>query len=205
MLPPQRRHRQPEHEHLAPSQRRVGRGRPGDFEVSLRQLPNIVTQDCVNCGICEEVCQVASEEAGGKAIFTEFYDGRVQRTVDLEACTFCGACAEACPIDAIDFSQSPELTTVHAGAILTAVGCEPAPAHLVEHLGYGHENVVTQTELAELMDEWEEASWLGRGAVSARLRRTLCRPGPCAASRCASASSARRAAAAGRSAVRRRP
>ncbi|MGA9761618.1 MAG: hydrogenase iron-sulfur subunit [Gaiellaceae bacterium] len=137
-------------------------GRPGDFEVSLRQLPNIVTQDCVNCGICEEVCEVASEEAGGKAIFTEFYDGRVQRTVDLEACTFCGACAEACPVDAIDFSQSPELVTVHAGAILTAVGCEPAPARLVEHLGYGHENVIAHTELAELMDEWEEAAWLGK-------------------------------------------
>ncbi len=136
-------------------------GRPGDFEVSLRQLPNIVTQDCVNCGVCEEVCQVASEEAGGKAIFSEFYDGRVQRTVDLEACTFCGACAEACPVDAIDFSQSPELVTVNAGAILTAVGCEPAPAHLVEHLGHGHQGVVTQTDLAELMDEWEEASWLG--------------------------------------------
>jgi heterodisulfide reductase subunit A-like polyferredoxin/coenzyme F420-reducing hydrogenase delta subunit len=137
-------------------------GRPGNFEVSLRQLPNIVTQDCVNCGSCEEVCQVSSEEFGGKAIFTEFYDGRVQRTVDLEACTFCGACAEACPMDAIDFSQSPELVAVNAGAILTAVGCDPAPGHLVEHLGHGHQGVVTQADLAELMDEWEEASWLGR-------------------------------------------
>ncbi|MGD0274071.1 MAG: hydrogenase iron-sulfur subunit [Gaiellaceae bacterium] len=136
-------------------------GKPGDFEVSLRQLPNIVTSDCVNCGACEPVCPVESAESGGKAIFTEFYDGRVQRTVDLEACTFCGACAEACPMNAIDFSESPELTTVHAGAILTAVGCEPAPARLIEHLGYGHENVVTQTEMSELMDDWEEASWLG--------------------------------------------
>ncbi len=137
-------------------------GQPGDFEVSLRRLPNIVTQDCVNCGSCEEVCPVESTESGGKAIFTEFYDGRVQRTVDLDACTFCGACAEACPMDAIDFNQSPELATVHAGAILAAVGCEPAPQSLVEHLGAGHEGVVTQIELAELMDEWEEASWLGQ-------------------------------------------
>jgi heterodisulfide reductase subunit A len=138
------------------------KGKPGDFEISLRRLPNIVTSDCVNCGVCEEVCQVASAESGGKAIFTEFYDGRVQRTVDLETCTFCGACAEACPMNAIDFSQSPELATVHAGAILTAIGCEPAPAGVIEHLGYGHANVVTQPELAELMDDWEEASWLGR-------------------------------------------
>ena len=80
----------------------------------------------------------------GKAIYAEFYDGRVQRTVDLETCTFCGACAEACPVDAIDFTQSPELTTVPAGAILTAVGCETAPQTLIDHLGYGHDGVVTQ-------------------------------------------------------------
>ncbi len=102
-------------------------GEAGDFEVSLRRLPNVVTGDCVGCGICETVCEVANSDGNGKAIYAEFYDGRVQRTVDLETCTFCGACAEACPMDAIDFTQSPELTTVSAGAILTAVGCETAP------------------------------------------------------------------------------
>ena len=65
-------------------------------------------------------------------------------------------------MDAVDFTQSPELTTVAAGAILTAVGCDTAPAALIDHLGYGREGVVTQTELAELMDDWEEQSWLGR-------------------------------------------
>ena len=59
-------------------------------------------------------------------------------------------------------ASRPGSTTVHAGAILTAVGCEPAPGHLVEHLGHGHEGVVTQTDLAELMDDWEEAAWLGQ-------------------------------------------
>ena len=38
-----------------------------------------------------------------KAIYSEFYDGRVVRTVDLETCSFCGACVEACPVEAIDF------------------------------------------------------------------------------------------------------
>jgi len=137
-------------------------GKPGDFEVSLRRLPNIVTNDCVNCGTCETVCEVANAEGNAKAIYAEFYDGRVHRSVDLETCTFCGACAEKCPMDAIDFTQSPELTTVHAGAILTAVGCDTAPSALIDHLGYGHDGVVTQTELAELMDDWEEQSWLGK-------------------------------------------
>ena len=107
-------------------------GHPGDFEVSIRRLPNIVTDACVNCGTCETVCPVEASEPGKKAIFTEFYDGRVIRTIDLDTCTFCGKCAEECPVEAIDFTQSPQRATVHAGAILTATGCEPAPDELYQ-------------------------------------------------------------------------
>jgi len=137
------------------------KGRPGDFEVALRRLPNVVTDACVNCGTCETVCPVEASEPGKKAIFTEYYDGRVVRTVDLETCTFCGRCVEECPVDAIDFGQSPARETVRVGAILTAVGCEPAPSSLIEYLGYGHDHVMTQVELAELMDEWEDQAALG--------------------------------------------
>ena len=136
-------------------------GAPGDFTVELRRLPNMVTDACVNCGTCETVCPERNAEGTGTAIYSEFYDGRVVRTVDLETCSFCGACAEKCPVGAIDFTQSPQRESVKAGAILTAVGCEPAPANLIEHLGYGHGGVVTQTELTELLDDWEEQASLG--------------------------------------------
>jgi len=137
-------------------------GGPGDFEVAVRRLPNIVTDACVNCGACESVCPEQASDGASKAIFTEFYDGRVVRTVDLDTCTFCGACVEQCPVQAIDFTQSPERTTVHAGAILTAVGCEPAPEKFINHLGYGHDGVKTQLELAEMLDDWEGQASLGR-------------------------------------------
>ena len=140
-------------------------GHPGDFQVSVRTLPNMVTDACVNCGTCETVCEVESSELGKKAIFTEFYDGRVVRTIDLETCTFCGKCAEECPVEAIDFSQSPRRTTVHAGAILAATGCEPAPEKLFSDLGYGHDGVVTQVELAEMLDDWAAQASLGRMPV----------------------------------------
>jgi heterodisulfide reductase subunit A len=140
-------------------------GHPGDFQVSVRTLPNMVTDACVNCGTCETVCEVDSSEPGKKAIFTEFYDGRVIRTIDLGTCTFCGKCAEECPVEAIDFSQSPRRTTVHAGAILTATGCEPAPDALFSDLGYGHDGVVTQVELAEMLDDWAAQASLGRMPV----------------------------------------
>ncbi|MCX6364562.1 MAG: 4Fe-4S binding protein [Actinobacteria bacterium] len=140
-------------------------GHPGDFQVSIRTLPNMVTDACVNCGTCETVCEADSSEPGKKAIFSEFYDGRVIRTIDLETCTFCGKCAEECPVEAIDFSQSPRRTTVHAGAILTATGCEPAPEKYFDYLGYGHNGVVTQVDLAEMLDDWAAQASLGRMPV----------------------------------------
>ena len=136
-------------------------GRPGAFEVALRRLPNIVTGACVNCGTCETVCPEPASEPGKLAIFHEYYDGRVVRTIDLDTCSFCGACAEACPVGAIDFTQSPERATVRAGAILAATGCVPAPHEHVEYLGYGHDGVVTQVELAEMLPAWEEQAILG--------------------------------------------
>ena len=137
-------------------------GGAGDFTVTVRQLPNIVTDACIDCGICESVCPERSADGASTAIFAEFYDGRVVRTVDLETCSFCGACAEACPVEAIDFTQSPERLLFRAGAILTAIGCEPAPAHLLTHLGYGHDAVLTQSELAETMDDWTAQAAVGR-------------------------------------------
>jgi heterodisulfide reductase subunit A len=140
-------------------------GHPGDFQVSIRTLPNYVTDACINCGTCETVCEVDSSEPGRKAIFTEFYDGRVVRTVDLQTCTFCGACAGECPVEAIDFGQSPQRTTIEAGAILTATGCEPAPPSCFDYLGYGQGGVVTQVELAEMLDDWAAQASLGHMPV----------------------------------------
>lgn len=142
------------------------RGRPGDFRVEVRTLPNLVTDACLDCGACETVCPELATDGRTKAIYGEFYDGRVLRTIDLDACTFCGACAEACPVDAIDFTQSPTRSAVRVGAILTAVGCDPAPARLIEHLGYGHDGVVTQMELAEMLDDWYEQG--SRGELPVR-------------------------------------
>ncbi len=136
-------------------------GRPGDYEVTLRRLPNLVTDACINCGTCETVCPEPGPKPGTRAIFHEYYDGRVVRTIDLDRCSFCGACAEACPVEAIDFTQSPERATVRAGAIVAATGCEPAPDAFVEYLGYGHDGVVTQVELAEMLPAWEEQASLG--------------------------------------------
>jgi heterodisulfide reductase subunit A len=136
-------------------------GRAGGFKVNLRQLPNIVTTACINCGTCETVCRQSNSAGTGKAIYAEFYDGRVPRTIDLETCTFCGDCASSCPVQAIDFGQSPRRATVNAGAVLVAIGCRPAPARFISYLGYGRPGVVTQTELSEMMIDWEAEAAFG--------------------------------------------
>ena len=140
-------------------------GHPGDFAgAASARLPNIVTDACVNCGTCETVCDAErAGEPGKKAIFTEFYDGRVVRTVDLDTCTFCGSCAEQCPVDAIDFSQSPR---AHHGARRRHPRRHRlragAATSTIDYLGYGHDGVVTQVELAEMLDDWEAQASLGR-------------------------------------------
>ena len=137
-------------------------GRPGAYSVAVRTLPNIVTDACVNCGSCERVCPELAGDGRHRAIYAEFYDGRVVRTVDLDTCTFCGACVDECPVDAIDFRQSPQRQTLEVGAILAAVGCEPAPEEFITHLGHGHDGVVTQVEMAEIIDDWAAQAALGR-------------------------------------------
>jgi heterodisulfide reductase subunit A len=137
-------------------------GTAGDFRVEVRTLPTMVGIECIDCGLCEQACPVPGGPGQATAIAGELYDGRVLRSIDLERCTFCGACAEACPVDAIDLSPAADLEVLGAGAVVLATGCEPAPGHLVSHLGHGRPGVMTQVELAERLDSWEEQSWRGR-------------------------------------------
>ena len=137
-------------------------GSAGDLRIEVRTLPTMVGSACIDCGLCEEACPVPGAEGQATAIAAEVYDGRVLRSIDLERCTFCGACAAACPVDAIDLSPAADLEVLSAGAVVLATGCEPAPAHLVAHLGLGRPGVITQVELAERLGGWEEQSRKGR-------------------------------------------
>lgn len=53
----------------------------------------IITSECVNCGICADVCPVSAIIEG---------DGQYEIT---NACVTCGKCAEACPIEAIKINN----------------------------------------------------------------------------------------------------
>ena len=88
-------------------------GRPGDFEVGIRRLPNIVTDACVNCGTCETVCPVESVGTGQAG-----HLHRVLRRPCRSApstwtpAPSAASVREECPVEAIDFTQSPQRATV---------------------------------------------------------------------------------------------
>jgi len=53
-------------------------------------LSHTITEECINCGACDESCPVnAISEAGDK------------RKIDADTCIDCGACVDTCPVNAI--------------------------------------------------------------------------------------------------------
>ena len=54
---------------------------------------------------------------------------------------------------------------MHAGAILAATGCRPAPREHFAYLGHNGESVITQVELAERLDDWTAQAALGMRPV----------------------------------------
>lgn len=51
---------------------------------------HFITEDCINCGACVDVCPVEAISEKGEL-----------HVVDQPTCTDCGACDEVCPVDAI--------------------------------------------------------------------------------------------------------
>ncbi len=52
-------------------------------------LAYIITDECVNCGICIEYCPILAIE-----------EGEMQVAIS-ESCVQCGACVQICPVQAI--------------------------------------------------------------------------------------------------------
>ncbi|NVO00168.1 MAG: 4Fe-4S binding protein [Geobacteraceae bacterium] len=49
-----------------------------------------ISDECINCGACDDSCPVSSiSEVGDK------------RAIDADTCIDCGACVDTCPVNAI--------------------------------------------------------------------------------------------------------
>ena len=140
------------------------KGSLGNYAVDVKVKPTYVKMDrCTNCNLCAQACPVEKPD--------EFNLGMVNRkavhlpvvvststkyVVERDECPEgCMECVRACPVDAIDLNMQETTKTIEAGGFVLATGFEEFDPKLVEEYHYGdpgYENVVTQTELARLLD-----------------------------------------------------
>ena len=142
-------------------------GRPGNFEVSIRQRARFVTEDCTRCNHCRPVCPVVrpNEHDAGlnyrKAIFAPLPETLPQEfVIDIDACLNtppnylpCNRCTEVCDDDAIRFDVPlDQVHKRHVGAIIVATGLEEMSTAGTGNRFFGeHPDIVTDSEMERLL------------------------------------------------------
>jgi heterodisulfide reductase subunit A-like polyferredoxin len=136
-------------------------GSIGNFRVALTQQPRYVNFNCTRCGKCEEVCPVTIPatkwtQLPRKAIHLPSNQCIPQTyLIDREKCEpDCKKCMEICPFKGvIDLNEQEKNIELKVDAIILATGYhEFDPSPLIP-LKYGiYENVITQIELAQMLD-----------------------------------------------------
>ncbi|MDI6785685.1 MAG: hydrogenase iron-sulfur subunit [bacterium] len=134
-------------------------GKVGDFRVTIEEYPTFINEDCVSCGICEEVCPIEAPDTFNrglskrKAIYKQFEAVPNKYIIDFDACNVCKKCEEVCPEKAIDFSQRPKKHELEVGAIVVATGISEFDPSALTRYGYKkYPQVLTQLDLGRYLD-----------------------------------------------------
>ncbi|UCH60045.1 MAG: hydrogenase iron-sulfur subunit [Anaerolineales bacterium] len=143
-------------------------GRPGDFQVSIRQKARYVTDGCTRCGECTAACPVVlpNEFDSGMAARKAIYTPIPQSTpgaylVDMHHCLNdppnylpCNHCVSACLPKVIDFLMPPEQRlTRQVGAVIVAIGYDMFDPRQMKTYGYGsHPDILTAMEFERLIN-----------------------------------------------------
>lgn len=142
-------------------------GRPGNFDVAIRERARFVTDACTRCRRCRPVCPSvsANEFDEGltyrKAIFTPLPETLPQEyVINIDSCLNkppnylpCNLCTEVCDDDAIHFDMPiDQLHKKQVGAVVVATGFNTAADDHLQEYGYGaHPDIVTSAELQHLL------------------------------------------------------
>ena len=127
-------------------------GAPGDFTVKLEIGPAYVDpKKCTMCGLCLEKSKafsLVSPQCQPQAVV---YNPAIEDEGTAEA-------AEKCPTKAINLDAKKSKKTINVSDIIIATGYhEMQPVNMDEY-GYGtHPNIVTQLELAQMLDPLGES------------------------------------------------
>jgi len=151
-------------------------GQAGNFNVTIRQKPRFVTDQCTRCNECVLVCEqtVRNEFDCGivfrKAIYTPFEQAEPgDYAIDIMNCLNdppdyipCNNCMEVCLPDCIDFNMTTRTLTRNVAAIIAATGFDLIDATLLPDYGYGkHPDIITSLELERLL----QASGPSKGEI----------------------------------------
>lgn len=127
----------------------------GVHEVKVKISPRYVTDDCIGCGKCVEVCPV-----DGKAIFPPTGTGLPRIDwIDRKKCLHfkkgeCTKCADVCPTKAIDFEDRARNVVRKVDSIVYATGMEPVDACEVSRLGCGTlRDVISSVDAERILND----------------------------------------------------
>ena len=135
-------------------------GRPGDFDVTVKQHPRYVNDRCTTCNACTEVCPETRPDAYNlgmgttKAIHLPHAMAfPMKYVIDDTACKpeACAKCVDACQYGAIDLAMQARSIRLKAGAVIMATGWDPYDAARIDNLGFGrHADIVTNVMMERL-------------------------------------------------------
>lgn len=147
--------REPEAEVLLLSEV-VSATKEGDsFVAKVKSAPRFVTDDCIGCGKCVEVCPVE-----GKAIFPPKGSGQPRiHWIDRAKCLHfkkaqCTKCADVCPTKAVEYDDRAKNVTRKVSAVVYATGMKPVDACETKRLGCGAlKDVVSSVDAERILNE----------------------------------------------------
>jgi heterodisulfide reductase subunit A len=125
------------------------------YSVKIKTSPRYVTDDCIGCGKCVDVCPVE-----GKAIHPPTGSG-LPRTywIDRSKCVHfrkakCDKCAGVCPTKAVDYEDRAKNLTREVDSIVYATGIDPVDACEMSRLGCGTlKDVVSSVDAEKILNE----------------------------------------------------
>ena len=141
-------------------------GYVGNFRVKVHKTPRFVDEKkCTGCGLCVEKCpskapnEYSANMGERKAIYIPYPQAIPRKAmIDPQHCLYfqknvCRICEKVCPAKAINFEENQEIIELKVGAIIVATGFEEYDPSEKSEYGYGlHKNVITQFQLARLLD-----------------------------------------------------
>lgn len=135
-------------------------GTPGNYDVTLKETPRYVNNNCTCCGKCAEVCdvEIPNEFNLGmdktKAAYLPHEMAFPQRYVLHPSIIGTGTaqkCKDACAYNAIDLDMKPNTYTIKVGSIVWATGWNPYDAKKIDNLSFGKvKNVITNVMMERL-------------------------------------------------------